>query len=57
MTKDLRDFGIEGEKVALVVKDVFTSFRYVYPSSTKAGEEVYESLLHCDAAAASFGVT
>ena len=46
VTKDLRDFGIEGEKVALVVKDVFTNFRYVYPSSTKAGEEVYESLLH-----------
>ena len=23
VTKDLRDFGIEGEKVALVVKDVF----------------------------------
>ena len=44
--KDLRDFGIECEKVALVIKDVFTNFRYVYPSSTKAGEEVYESLLH-----------
>ena len=46
VTKDLRDFGIEGEKVAVVVKDVFTNFRYVYPSATKAGEEVYESLLH-----------
>ena len=46
VTKDLRDFGIEGEKVALVVKDVFTNSRHVYPSATKAGEAVYESLLH-----------
>ena len=46
ITRDLRDFGIEGEKVALVVKDVYTNFRYVYPSSTKDGEQVYENLLH-----------
>ena len=46
ITRDLRDFGIEGEKVALVVKDVCTNFRYVYPSSTKDGEQVYENLLH-----------
>ena len=36
----------EGEKVALVVEDVYTNFRYVYPASTKDGEQVYESLLH-----------
>ena len=46
ITRDLRDFGIEGEKVALVVKDVCTNFRYVYPSSTKDSEQVYENLLH-----------
>ena len=40
VTKDLRDFGIKAEKVALVVKNVFTNFRYVYPSGTKEGDQV-----------------
>ena len=38
ITKDLRDSG-----VALVVKDVFTNFRYVYLSRTKEGEQVCEA--------------
>ena len=46
ITRDLRDFGIEGEKVALIVKDVFTNFRFVYPASNKDSEQVYENLLH-----------
>ncbi|CAE7567591.1 unnamed protein product, partial [Symbiodinium necroappetens] len=46
INRDLRDVGVEGEKVALVVKDVCTNFRYAYPSSTKEAEQVYHRLLH-----------
>ena len=38
VTRDLRDRGLENEKVTFVVKDVFSKFRYVYPSPTKAPE-------------------
>ncbi|CAE7940259.1 unnamed protein product, partial [Symbiodinium necroappetens] len=46
INRDLRDVGVEGEKVALVAKDVCTNFRNVYPSSTKEAEQVYHRLLH-----------
>ena len=46
ITRDLRDFGIEGEKVALIIKDVYTNFRFVYPASHKDSDQVYENLLH-----------
>ena len=29
-----------------VVKDVYSKFRYVYPSNTKSGEQCYEDMLH-----------
>lgn len=45
VTKDLRDFDIDSEKVAMVVKGVFTNFEYVYPSGTKEGGEAYNSRL------------
>ena len=46
IAKDFRDFGFEREKVAFVVKDVWSNFRYVYPSVSKNAEECYENLLH-----------
>ena len=42
----MRDYGFDDQRVALVVKDVFSKFRYVYPSYTKEGEQVLEDLLH-----------
>ena len=46
ITRDAKDYGFEGQTVAHVVKDVFTKFRYVYPSDNKSGEKCYEDLLH-----------
>ena len=46
ITRDLRDHGFQDERVALVVKDVFTKFRYVYPSPTKSSDQCFEDLLH-----------
>ena len=46
IARDLRDYGFDDQRVALVVKDVFSKFRYVYPSDTKEGEQVLENLLH-----------
>ena len=46
ITKDLRDHGFEGEKVAFVVKDVYSKFRYVYPSETKSSEQCTSDLQH-----------
>ena len=46
IARDLRDYGFDEQRVALVVKDVFSKFRYVYPSDTKEGEQVLEDLLH-----------
>ena len=46
ITRDLKDHGFEDQKVALVVKDVYSQFRYTYPSETKSTEQCYEDLLH-----------
>ena len=46
ITKDHRDHGFEGEKVAFVVKDVYSKFRYVYPSETKSSEQCTSDLQH-----------
>ena len=46
ITKDLRDHGFEGEKVAFVVKDVYSKFCYVYPSETKSSEQCTSDLQH-----------
>ena len=56
VTKDLMDFGFQDEKVALVMKDVFSQFRYVYPSSSKSPDQVYEDLIHFFAAEDQVGV-
>ena len=44
VTRDLRDHGLENEKVAFVVKDVFSKFRYLYPSPTKEADQCHEDL-------------
>ena len=46
VTRDLRDHGLEIEKVAFVVQDVFSKFRYVSPSPTKEAEQCHEDLQH-----------
>eukprot|EP00439_Symbiodinium_sp_Y106_P066744 s3183_g10.t3 len=46
ITADAKDYGFQGETVAHVVKDVYSKFRYVYPSKTKSGEQCYEDMLH-----------
>ena len=45
ITRDLRDHGFQDERV-LVIKDVFSKFRYVYPSPTKSSDQCHEDLLH-----------
>eukprot|EP00439_Symbiodinium_sp_Y106_P079167 s520_g17.t2 len=46
ITADAKDYGFQEEPVAHVVKDVYSKFRYVYPSKTKSGEQCYEDMLH-----------
>eukprot|EP00439_Symbiodinium_sp_Y106_P028636 s8279_g3.t1 len=46
ITADAKDYGFQEETVAHVVKDVYSKFRYVYPSKTKSGEQCYEDMLH-----------
>ena len=50
------DFGFQDEKVALVMKNVFSQFRYVYPSSSKSPDQVCEDLIHFFAAEDQVGV-
>ena len=56
ITRDLRDYGFDDQKVGFVVKDVCTKFRYVYPDATKEGEQCYENLLHFTGADDEIGV-
>ena len=46
VTRDLRDHGLENEKVVFVVKDVFSKFRYACPSPTKEADQCHEDLPH-----------
>ena len=46
ITRGLRDHGLQYERLAFVVKDVFGQFRYVYPSDTKSVEQYNEDSLH-----------
>ena len=45
IAKDLRDCGFDDQKVSLIVKDVYTNFRHVYPSAKKDCEQVLDDLL------------
>lgn len=38
--------GVNGEVVALVVKDIHTQFRGVYPSTSKSSDDCQQALLH-----------
>ena len=44
--KDLTEFGFLEQKDGFVIKDVFTNFRYCYPSETKTAEQCHEDFLH-----------
>ena len=44
--KDLTEFGFHDQKDGFVIKDVFTNFRYCYPSETKTAEQCHEDFLH-----------
>ena len=46
ITRDAKDYGFQDETVAHVVKDVYSKFRYVYPSASKSGEQCHEDMLH-----------
>ena len=43
ITRDLKDHGLDGERVALVVKDVYSKFRYIYPAEAKDTESCINS--------------
>ena len=38
--------GAKGETVALVIKDIYTQFRHVYPSQNKSGESCVAAFNH-----------
>ena len=38
--------GVKGETVALVMKDIHTQFRHVYPSQTKSSESCVNAFNH-----------
>ena len=46
VTMSEAELGIDSDRVALVVKDVATDFRYVYPSSRRAARDVILALKH-----------
>ena len=47
VTRDLRDHGLDSEKVAVVVRDVFGKFRYVYPSPRRQTSVMRTSSISC----------
>ena len=46
ITRDLKDQGLDGERVALVIKDVYSKFRYIYPAEAKDTESCINSSKH-----------
>ena len=46
ITRDLKDHGLDGERVALVVKNVYSKFRYIYPAEAKDTESCINSFKH-----------
>ena len=46
ITRDLKDHGLDGERVALVIKDVYPKFRYIYPAEAKDTESCINSFKH-----------
>ena len=46
ITRDLKDHGLDGERVALLVKDVYSKFRYIYPAEAKDTESCINSFKH-----------
>ena len=46
ITRDEREESIDGDRVALVIKDVATNFRYIYPAARKSTRECVAALKH-----------
>ena len=47
ITRDLKDHGLDGERVALVIKDVYSKFRYIYPAEAQDTDSCINSFKHC----------
>ena len=47
ITGDEYEMGIDEEKCALIVKDIYSNFMYVYPSARKSAELVILAMKHC----------
>ena len=43
ITRDLKDHGLNSERVALVIKDVYPKFRYIHPAEAKDTESCINS--------------
>ena len=43
ISRELKDHGLDGERVALVIKDVYSKFRYIYPAEAKDTESCINS--------------
>ena len=43
ITQDLKDHGLDSERAALVIKDVYSKSRYVYPAEAKDTESCINS--------------
>ena len=41
-----KDHGLDGERVALIIKDVYSKFRYIYPAEAKDTESCINSFKH-----------
>ena len=46
ITRDSKDHGLDGEMVALVIKDVYSQFRYIYPAEARDTESCINSFKH-----------
>ena len=42
VTRDLKDHGLDGERFALVIKDVYLKFRYIYPAEAKGQRALHQ---------------
>ncbi len=40
------DTGVQDENVAMVIKDVYTQYRYAYPSDSKSTEGIIKGFNH-----------
>ena len=56
VTGDDYERGVDDEKAALVVKDVFSNFMYVYPSARRSVDSVVLAMKHFTSSSDEVGV-